>query len=103
MPVTLVVSNLRSELRLSGIGSEAEIAARLLLYVTAAIEKHLGDAYATTPDAILNEAAIRLAMYSFDAPSAPMSDRYANPFRSSGAARILMPYRNHGAGVSDAA
>ena len=98
-----MVSTFRTELRLSGIGGEGQIATRLLLYVTAAIEKHLGDAYATCPDAILNEAAIRLAMYSFDAPTAPMGGRYSNAFRSSGAERILMPYRKHGAGVEGAA
>ncbi len=103
VPVTLVVSNLRAELRLSGVGSEAEIAARLLLYVAEAVSQHLGDAYATTPDAICNEAAIRLAMYAYDAPTAPMNDRYANAMRSSGAERLLMRYKKRGAGVEDAA
>ena len=103
MPVTLVLSTLRTELRLSGTGSEGEIALRLLAYVTEAIKQHLGDAYATCPDVICNEAAIRLGMYSFDAPTAPQNNRYANAFRSSGTERILLPYRAHGAGVEDAA
>ena len=102
MPVTLLLSNLRAELRLSGVGSDTEISSRLLLYVTEAISEHLGDAYATTPDAICNEAGIRLAMYSFDAPTAPMGDRYANPLRSSSAERLLMRYKKRGAGVEDA-
>ena len=63
IPITLVLSNFTAELRLSGNSDEGEIARRMLLYVAAAIEKHLGaTAYAACPDPILNEAAIRLGV-----------------------------------------
>lgn len=103
IPVTLVISNLQAEWRLSGGSDEAEIARRLLLYVTAAVEKHLGaTAYAACPDPILNEAAIRLGAYLYDQPTAGVGSRYANALRNSGAAKVLLPWRLHRAGVYSA-
>ena len=101
MPVTLVSSNLVTELRLAGGGDELEIANRLLGYATAAIIKHVGaTAYAAMPDAVANEAAIRLVSWLYDVPTSGQANRYANPMRSSGAERELLPYRNHRIGLS---
>ena len=103
IPVTLVISNLQAEWRLSGSSDEAEIARRLLLYVTAAIEKHLGaTAYAACPDPVLDEAAIRLGAYLYDQPTAGVGSRYSNALRNSGAAKVLLPWRLHRAGVYSA-
>ena len=103
MAVTLVLSNIRSELRLAGFGHENEIAMRLIRYSTAAIEKHLGAVgYAACPDEITNEACIRLCAYAYDQPTAGVAGRYANAMRNSGAASILLPWRVHTAGLYDA-
>ena len=99
MAVTLTVTELSAALRLGSTPEETAEATRLLAYATAAISRHLGNAYATTPDAIVNEAAIRLAGYLFDAPTVSAGAGYANSLRNSGAAAILLPYRVHRAGV----
>ena len=102
-----MLSSIRTELRLGGGGSggshEDEIARRLLEYSTALISQHLGAAaYATTPDAIVNEACVRLCGWLFDVPTAGGASRYANALRSSGAERELLPYVSHSAGLPDA-
>ena len=58
----------------------------------------LGPTYATTPDAAVNEAAIRIASYLYDQPTASSGLAFGNATRFSGAARILLPYRLHKAG-----
>ena len=77
---------------------EVAEATRLLAYVTAAITKHLGTSYEDAPEAVVNEAAIRLAGYLFDMPNAGRGITYANAGRNSGAWVILLPYRIHRAG-----
>ena len=107
MPVTLVLSSIRTELRLGGGGSggshEDEIATRLLQWATDTISEHLGVNYATTPTSIVNQACIRLCAWTFDVPTAGGGSRYANALRSSGAERLLLPYVSHSAGLPDAA
>ena len=66
--------------------------------VTAAITKHLGVAFDGAPDAVVEEAAIRLGAYLFDMPNAGRGLSYANAGRNSGAWTILLPYRIHRAG-----
>ena len=101
MAVTLTVDELSAALRLGDTDLETAQATRLLAYVTAAIGQHLGATiYATTPDAILNEAAIRLAGYLFDMPTTSRGAGYANAIRNSGAAAMLLPFRVHRAGAS---
>ena len=101
MAVTLVVSTYSNELRLSNFGTEAEMAARLLKYTTAAISEHLGaTAYAAMPDDVANQAAILLGQYLFDRPTASAGSRFANIFRNSGAAYVLAPYRSHNGGLN---
>ena len=103
MPITIVFSNLVTQLRLGGSGQEREIATELLAYATETISEHLGTAYATTPTSIVNRACIRLCMWEYDAPTSGGGSRYANALRSSGAERLLLPYVNHTAGLPDAA
>ena len=67
---------------------------RLLSYSSLAVERHAPDA----PDAVHNEAAIRIAGYIYDQPNAGRGLGFANAMRNSGAAAILLPYRIHRAG-----
>ena len=98
MAITLTQGELSAALRLGDSPEETAESARLLTYVTEAISRHLGDAYATAPDAIVEEAAIRLGAYLFDAPNAGRGLTYANAGRNSGAWAILLPFRVHRAG-----
>ena len=101
MALTLTQVELSAALRLGDSTEETAEATRLLGYVTAAISTHLADAYEDAPEAIVNEAAIRLAGYLFDMPNAGRGLTYANAGRNSGAWTILLPYRIHRAGSTD--
>ena len=98
MAVTLTQGELSAAIRLGDSAEEIAEATRLLAYVTEAITRHLADAYDTAPEAIVNEAAIRLAGYLFDQPNAGRGLSFANAGRNSGAWAILLPYRVHRAG-----
>ena len=71
---------------------------RLLAYATTTIARHLGDEYALTPEAVVNEAVVRIAGYLFDQPTASRGAAFANAIRNSGAGRMLLPYVVHRAG-----
>ena len=101
MALTLTQAELSAAIRLGDSTEETAEATRLLAYVTAAISTHLADAYEDAPEAIVNEAAIRLAGYLFDMPNAGRGLSYANAGRNSGAWTILLPYRIHRAGSTD--
>ena len=101
MAITLTPAGLAAALRLGDSPEETAEATRLLAYVTAAISTHLADAYEDAPDAVVNEAGIRLAGYLFDMPNAGRGLSYANAGRNSGAWQILLPYRIHRAGSTD--
>ena len=58
-----------------------------------AVARHLGDAFDDAPDAVVEEAIIRLSAYMFDQPNAGRGMMYADALRSSGAAMILLPFR----------
>ena len=98
MAVTLTVSELAAATRLGSSTEETAQATRLLGYVTEAISRHLGTAYEDVPAAVVNEAAIRLAGYLYDQPTAVGGASFANALRNSGAASMLLPYRMHRAG-----
>ena len=98
MSVTITITELAASLRLSDSLEEIAEATRLLDYATAAVIKHVP----TAPDAVHNESVRRLAGYLYDMPEAARGDAYANALRNSGAARMLLPYRIHRAGYSDA-
>ena len=98
MALTLSQAQLSAAIRLGDSPEEVAEATRLLAYVTAAITKHLGVAFDGAPDAVVDEAAIRLAGYLFDMPNAGRGITYANAGRNSGAWVILLPYRIHRAG-----
>ena len=98
MAVTITVAELRAALRLNDSTEETAEVTRLLAYATEAVEQHAPDASETA----MNEAARRLSGYLFDMPEAAWGDAYSNALRNSGAARMLLPYRIHRAGYSDA-
>ena len=98
MALTLTQAELSAAIRLGDSTEEVAEATRLLAFTTEAISRHLGDAYEAAPEAVVNEAAIRLAGYLFDQPNAGRGISFANAGRNSGAWAILLPYRVHRAG-----
>lgn len=96
MAVTLTVAELAAALRVGDSAEEIAEVTRLLAYSTEAVTKHAPDAPAT----VHNEAVVRLAGYLFDQPTAGRRDNFAFALRSSGAARMLLPYVEHGAGAA---
>ena len=102
MAVTLTAAELAEAIRIGTSAEETAQVTRLLAYATAAIDRHLGTAYATAPDAVVDEAAIRLAGYLFDQPTASSGSAFADALRNSGTAAILLPWRIHRAGRTDA-
>ena len=98
MALTLTQVQLSAAIRLGDSAEEVAESARLLTYVTEAIARHLGDAYEAAPEAVVNEAGIRLAGYLFDQPNAGRGLSFANAGRNSGAWQILLPFRVHRAG-----
>ena len=98
MAVTLTQIELSAAIRLGDSAEENAESARLLAFTIEAIARHLGDAYDAAPEAVVNEAAIRLAGYLFDQPNAGRGLSFANAGRNSGAWAILLPFRVHRAG-----
>ena len=103
MALTLTAAAMRSALRLGDTPEETAEVDRLLQYATQAVTRHLGAAFATTPETVANEAAIRIAGYAADQPNAGRGSGWADSLRNSGALAIMAPYRVHRAGVADAA
>lgn len=98
MPVTITNTALAAAIRLGTTTEELAEVTRLLTYATTAIERHLGAAYASTPDTVVDEAAVRIVGYLFDIPTVSRGDAFSNVVRNSGAGRMLLPYVVHRAG-----
>ena len=98
MAVTFSVVDLAAALRLSDTPEETAEATRLLQYCSEAIAQYAP----TASDIAMTEAARRLAGYLYDQPEAGRGIAYANAMRSSGAARMLLPWRVHRLGTADA-
>ena len=94
MAVTLTVDELRGALRAGSDADEVADVTRLHAFATEAVVKHVS----TAPDVVHNEAAIRVASYLFDQPATARGAAFANALQNSGAASILLPYRQHRAG-----
>lgn len=93
--VTLTDAQLAGALRLGDSTEELAEVTRLRTYAAEAVTRHAPAA----PTATSNEAAIRLASYLFDQPHTGRGAMYAAAMRNSGAAAILLPYREHRAGA----
>lgn len=102
MPVSLTVAQFIADARIGATAAELDVATRRLAYAEAAIRQYLGKSYATAPDVVLNEAASRLAAYQYDSPTVSGGAGFANALRNSGTTAILLPYRIHGLGQTDA-
>ena len=94
MAVTLTAENLRDRLRLGDTAEETAEATYLLAYCTEAATNYAPAA----PDAVHDAAAINIARYIFDQPTAGRAAAYANAMRNSGARAMLSPYRRRRAG-----
>ena len=95
MAVTLTVDQLRDGVRAGDTQQETDVLTRLLAVATAMVEKHAPNA----PEAVQNEAVVRVASYLFDQPNASARQAYSSAFRNSGARGLLLPWRVHGLGV----
>ena len=103
MAITLTTDALLNALRLGETPEETAEATRLLSFATQTISDYLGAEYTNAPEAVLNEAAIRLCGYLFDQPYATRGTFFSNALRNSGAGAMILPYRIHRAGsVSEA-
>ena len=98
MAVTFTAVELTAALRLGDSAEELTEVTRLLAYVSEAVVQYAPLA----SDVAHTEAARRMAGYLYDQPEAGRGDAYSNAMRSSGAARMLLPYRVHRAGYADA-
>ena len=96
MAVTLSAATLGAAIRTAGTPAENVEVARLLIYATEAVTQHVP----TAPDAVHDEAVIRLASWLYDQPAVGRGEAFANALRKSGAAAILLPYRIIGAGTT---
>ena len=103
MAVTITATELAAALRVGDSTEETAEVTRLLAYATEAVTRHLGGAFAGTPDMVVNEAVVRLAAYLFDQPNAGRGASYAAAGRNSGAWAMLLPYRVHRAGSTSEA
>ena len=83
-----------SAIRVGDTPEETAEATRLLATATELVTRHAPDA----PDAMHNEAVIRVAGYLFDMPQAARGAGFADVMRNSGAAALLLPWRVHRAG-----
>ena len=93
MSVTVTALQLASAMRIGDATSPLEepqstLVDRVLASATAIVERYAPNA----PDAIHDEAAIRLAGFLYDAPPGA-SQRFTNPFADSGAQALLAHYR----------
>ena len=96
MAVTLTAATLGAAIRTAGTPAENTEVARLLIYSTEAVTQHVP----TAPDAVHDEAVIRLAAWLYDQPNVGRGEAFAGALRKSGAAAILLPYRIIGAGTT---
>ena len=93
MAVTLTAATLGAAIRTAGTPAENVEVARLLVYATEAVTKHVP----TAPDVVHDRAAIVLAAWLYDQPTVGRGEAFAGALRKSGAAAILLPYRIIGA------
>ena len=94
MPVDLTVAQLAAAMRVGDSAEETAEVTRLLGYASLTVEHYAESA----PTIALNEAAIRISSYIYSQPDTSSRASFANSFRNSGAARMLLSYRIHKVG-----
>ena len=92
--MAVTAAQLATAIRVGDTPEETAQVERLLTYATEAVTRHAPNA----PDAVQDEAVIRISGYLFDMPQAARGAGYADVLRNSGASAILLPYRVHRAG-----
>ena len=95
MAITITSAQLAAALRVGDSAEETAEVSRILTFASTAVQKFAPVA----PDAVHNEAAVRLSGYLFDSPTAARGAAFANALTNSGAAAALLPYRVHRAGL----
>ena len=96
MAVTMTAAELVAALRLGDSAEELTEVTRILAFVSEAVVQYAPGA----SDLAHTEACRRMAGYLYDQPEAAgRGDAYSNALRSSGAARMLFPYRVHRLGI----
>lgn len=103
--MALTIAQLAGALRLGDgatnpVEPELGIVTRLLAVSTATVTAYAGTA---APVEVRDEAAIRIAGYLYDQPTAAAGVEFASALRSSGAAALLAPWRAIGGGLIGAA
>ena len=100
MAVTIALLDLPDAIRIGSSTEEVAAATRLLATASAMVLKWAPDA----PDAIHNEAVVRLSAWMFDVGGGSgleqMGAKYSRPMTSSGAAHLLAPWRAHTAAIA---
>ena len=96
MAVTVDVAGVAAAIRVGDTTEEITEVTRLRTYAIEAVTRYLADAFDAAPDAVVNEAVIRLVGYLYDIPSVSRGQAFAHSLRNSGAASMLLPYRGHG-------
>ena len=108
MAVTLTIADVATSW---GTSNDANRATRILAAATEKVREYLGDAYADTPESVVNEAVVRFGGYLAQSDyggvqsegEGPLTVAYttnhANMFRTSGAMALLSPYKVRRAGV----
>ena len=96
MAVTLTAAQLAAALKIPSpdAAETAVLVTRLVGVATAHVERWAPLA----PDGLLNEAAVRMAGYLYDAPTSHAGGAYGSAFEHSGARALLASWRTHRAG-----
>ena len=107
MAVTISAEDLAAQLP-STVENPSLFATRILNFAPTLLEKHAPDA----PEAMHNEATIRLGSYMADrgslsvamisdqpVPAGVVLNQFSNAFRYSGAQSLLLPWIEHGLGI----
>ena len=97
--MALTAAELAVQIRVGDTADEMAIVSRLLTTCQTTINHQVPNA----PEEIRDEAVIRMAAYLYDQPHAGRGANFANAYRHSGAAALLLPWRIHRAGsIEDA-
>ena len=96
--MALTADQLRDAMRLGSTAAETAAVTRLQAVAQALVTERAPDA----PDAIADEAVVRLSAFLYDRPHARMGDGMATAWRNSGAGDLVLPWLEPRAVSTDA-
>ena len=96
--MALTVSNLAAALRITDGSAEPEEPTLSILNRLLGVSEAFVSVAEGAPDAVVEEAQVRLCGYLYDQPTSGRRDSYANAFRNSGAAALVARWVPHRAG-----